>query len=198
MISFELRTVILSSGSGEAIIMNNIENTYANYDKLIDLIGEEVIKHRFMQLDQEMNTFLSINNLQEIAYVNEIALDHAIMDYYSDIQRLKDYQDIEYINEIKIKAYETFWLLKRKPIQLKKQLQDDSFLYVNEKFLLSRLTCFMLQDDINKPLLSERRKAFKNYLDTLYYYLKFRRCDAQSIELMLLAFEAGRLIGPKE
>ena len=198
MISFELRTVILSSGSGEAIIMNNIENTYANYDKLIDLIGEEVIKHRFMQLDQEMNTFLSINNLQEIAYVNEIALDHAIMDYYSDIQRLKDYQDIEYINEIKIKAYETFWLLKRKPIQLKKQLQDDSFLYVNEKFLLSRLTCFMLQDDINKPLLSERRKAFKNYLDTLYYYLKFRRCDAQSIELMLLAFEAGRLLGPKE
>lgn len=190
--------MILSSGSGEAIIMNNIENTYANYDKLIDLIGEEVIKHRFMQLDQEMNTFLSINNLQEIAYVNEIALDHAIMDYYSDIQRLKDYQDIEYINEIKIKAYETFWLLKRKPIQLKKQLQDDSFLYVNEKFLLSRLTCFMLQDDINKPLLSERRKAFKNYLDTLYYYLKFRRCDAQSIELMLLAFEAGRLIGPKE
>ena len=101
--------------------MNNIENTYANYDKLIDLIGEEVIKHRFMQLDQEMNTFLSINNLQEIAYVNEIALDHAIMDYYSDIQRLKDYQDIEYINEIKIKAYETFWLLKKKPNQLNMQ-----------------------------------------------------------------------------
>ena len=178
--------------------MINIENTYISYEELVNKIGEEIIQNRLMQLDQEMKEFLNVNNLNDIAYVNQMALSHAVMDYFSDIQRLKEYQKIEHVNEIKIKAYETFWLLKRKPIQLKVQLEEDSFLYVNEKFLLTRLTSYMLQDDINMPILSEKKKAFKNYLDTLYYYLKFLRCDAQSIELMLLAFKAGRLIGKEK
>lgn len=175
--------------------MNNIENTYVDYDDLIQAVGQDVLERRIGQLNQEMLEFLKSNELDEIAYVNQMALVHALMDYFSDIQRLKDYQKIKHINEIKIKAYETYWLLLRKPIQLVKQIDDDSLLYINEKFLLSRLTSFMLQDDINVPLVDERRKAFKNYLDTVYYYLKFRRCDAQALELMLLAFKAGRLIG---
>ena len=65
-----------------------------------------------------MKDFLEQNDLCDVAYIQEMALTHAIMDYFSDIQRLKDYQKIEHINEIKIKAYETFWILKRKPIQL--------------------------------------------------------------------------------
>lgn len=108
------------------------------------------------------------------------------MDYFSDIQRLKEYQNIEHINDIKIKAYETFWLLKRKPLQAARQFDDDTWLYVNEKFLLVRLTSFMLQEKMNVPLVQERKEAFTNYLDTLYYYLKFRKTDAQALELMLL------------
>lgn len=56
----------------------------------------------------------------------------------------------------KIKAYETFWLLKRKPIQLKEQIEDDRLLYVNEKFLLTRLTSFMLDSQINMPMVGEK------------------------------------------
>lgn len=55
--------------------MNNIENTYVNYDDLVSAIGQGTIENRIQQ--------------------------------------------IEHVNEIKIKAYETFWLLKRKPLQLK-------------------------------------------------------------------------------
>lgn len=135
--------------------------------------------------------------MEQVAYVHRMALTHAVMDYFSDIQRLKDYQKIEHINEIKIKAYETFWLLQRKPIQLKEQLEDDRLLYVNEKFLMTRLTSFMLGDEINRPIVGEEGVSFKNFLNTLYYYLKFRRCDAQSIELMLLAFQAGKLVFSK-
>lgn len=123
-----------------------------------------------------------------------MALTHAVMDYFSDIQRLKDYQKIDHVNEIKIKAYETFWLLKRKPLQLMNQLDDDRNLYVNEKILLTRLTGFLLEDNINMPIVEEKSVAYRNFLDTLYYYLKFRRCDAQSIELMLLAFKAGQVL----
>ena len=109
-------------------------------------------------------------------------------------QEMLDFLTFNKLNEIKIKAYETFWLLKRKPLQLKGQIEDDKFLYVNEKFLLTRLTSFMLGDDINKPIVGENSTMFKNFLDTLYYYLKFRKCDAQSMELMLLAFKAGQLV----
>lgn len=174
--------------------MKYIENTYISYDDLIAAVEPDVIESRIRQISQEMVDFLEVRELSKVAYIHEMALAHAVMDYFSDIQRLKDYQKIDHINEIKIKAYETFWLLQRKPIQLKEQLEDDRMLYVNEKFLLTRLTSFMLGDDIYKPLVDEKGIAYKNFLDTLYYYLKFRRCDAQAIELMLLAFRAGATI----
>ncbi len=173
--------------------MNNIENTYVRYDEMLEEVGESVIKSRIEQISQEMLDFLEVNQLNEKAYIHEMALTHAIMDYFSDIQRLKEYQKIEHINEIKIKAYETFWLLQRKPIQLKTQLEDDRFLYINEKFIMTRLTSFLLEENINKPLVEEKQIIFTNFLNTLYYYLKFRKCDAQAIELMLLAFKAGHL-----
>ncbi len=177
--------------------MLNIENTYTNYDKLVADIGEEVIENRIWQISEEMELFIKEYELQDIAYIHTMALTHAVMDYFSDIDRLKTYQEIEHINDIKIKAYETFWLLKRKPIQLLKQLEEDRFLYVNEKFLLARLTSFMLGENGTMPLVEEKGIAFKNFLDTLYYNLKFRKCDAQSIELMLLAFKAGQLVFEK-
>lgn len=178
--------------------MRNIENTYVKYDKLVEEIGEDVIKNRLMQLQYEMQEFLSSNGLTDKVFIQEMALNHAVMDYFSDIQRLKEYHEIEHANEIKIKAYETYWLLKRKPLQLKEQLEDDIWLYVNEKFLLTRLVSFMLGEKINIPLNGEKKTVLMNFFDTLYYYLKFRKTDAQSLELMLLGFMAGMAILEKE
>ena len=81
--------------------MNNIENTYVNYDELVSMVKPEVIESRIRQIGQEMIDFLKINQLEEEAYIHEMALTHAVMDYFSDIQRLKDYQKIEHVNEIK-------------------------------------------------------------------------------------------------
>ena len=124
--------------------MLNIENTYITYDELVKEETKEVIEERLKQLYTEMSSFIKENGLQDIVFIQEMALNHAVMDYFSDIQRLKDYQKIEHINEVKIKAYETYWLLKRKPLQLKAQLEEDKWLYVNEKFLMARLAAFML------------------------------------------------------
>ena len=177
--------------------MRNIENIYTDYNGLVDEITEEVIKNRIKQLQAEMQAFIDSNKLQDKVFIHQMALNHAVMDYYSDIQRLKNYQEIGHINEVKIKAYETFWLLKRRPLQLKAQLEDDKWLYINEKFLLARIASFILRDNINIPLTKEKKEAFTNFLDTLYYYLKFRKNDAQAIELMLLGFDAGRIIAGK-
>jgi hypothetical protein len=178
----------------EATTLRSIENTYANYEEILKYFGEDKVASRIEQIYTEMEDFLKVYDLNDVAYVHRMSLDHAVMDYFSDIKRLKDYQPIERVNEFKIKAYETFWLLKRKPLQLFNQVEDDKLMYVNEKFLLMRLASFMLDDKMTEPLIGDKGKAFKNYLDTLYYYLKFRRCDPLSIELALLAFEAGKII----
>lgn len=176
--------------------MKNIENTYVNYSELVMEFGEGTIKDRFEQIYEEMQSFIRVYKLEAIAQVNQVILMQALLDYFSDIYRLKMYQEIEYVNGIKIKAYETFWLVQRKAIQLTtNDLEDDRMIYINEKFVLSRLVSYLLGDDINKPIVGEKQKAFQNFLDTLYYYLKFRRCDSQTIELMVLAFKAGQLIG---
>ena len=64
--------------------MNNIENTYINYDELISTIGKEVIESRIEQISQEMLDFLEVNELEETAYIHHMALTHAVMDYFSD------------------------------------------------------------------------------------------------------------------
>ncbi len=173
--------------------MNNIENVYSDYDELLREFGEDTIRERFEQILTEMRKFIEETEMQEVAVINEMALTHALMDYFSDVFRLKAYQKIAHVNEVKIKAYETYWLIQRKPIQLIKELDDDKMLYINEKFVLSRLVPFILGKKAYEPMEKESAHAFENFLNTFYYFLKFRRCDAQAIELMLLAFKAGTL-----
>ena len=106
-----------------------------------------------------MKAFIDSNKLQDKVFIHQMALNHAVMDYYSDIQRLKSCQEIGHINEVKIKAYETFWLLKRRPLQLKAQLEDDKWLYINEKFLLACIASFILRDNINILNRPQKRSA---------------------------------------
>ena len=177
---------------------SNLLNSYSHYTNVINYFGEKVIERRIAQFMEEMNAFIEENDLTDIAYVNDVALTHAVMDYFSDIRRQKEYQHIEHVSETRIKAYETFWLLQRKPIQIKKQLPDDTWLYINEKFQLLRLTSFLLSDKLTVPLVGERRTTFENFMNSLYYHMKFRNVDAQSLELTLMAFISGQFFYKKQ
>ena len=66
---------------------------------------------------------------------------------------------------------------------------------MNEKFVFSRMASFLVGDRANQVLQGEDKKAFLNYLDTLYYFLKYRQYDPQMLELMMLGFRAGELWG---
>ena len=77
--------------------MRNIENIYTDYNGLVDEITEEAIKNRIKQFQAEMQAFIDSNKLQDKVFIHQMALNHAVMDYYSDIQRLKSYQEIEKI-----------------------------------------------------------------------------------------------------
>lgn len=176
--------------------MNNIESIYSNYEDLLLEFSEIVIRNRYAFLHKECNEFLRSMNLEETVRVDEVLLMHAVLDYFSDVSRLKKFHHINHINEIKVTAYESFWLLRRKPLQVVKEDQDSDYLsFVNEKFVFSRIAAFLVEDRMEQVLRESDKKAFLNYLDTLYYFLKYRQYDPQMLELMILGFKAGELWG---
>ena len=161
--------------------MNSIESMYLSYDGLLEEFSEDVIRSRYAFLYK--------------VRLDEVLLMHAVLDYFSDVSRLKKFHHIHHINETKVIAYETFWLLRRKPLQVVTQRQDDFLAFINEKFVFSRLAAFLVGNRKDQVLREQDKKAFMNYLDTLYYFLKYRQYDPKMLELMLLGFRAGEIWG---
>ncbi len=172
--------------------MNHIESMYLNYSGLLEEFSEDVIRSRYAFLYKECMEFLKSQNLESEVRLDEVLLMHAVLDYFSDVSRLKKFHHIHHINETKVIAYETFWLLRRKPLQVVTQRQDDFLAFINEKFVFSRLAAFLVGNRKDQVLREQDKKAFMNYLDTLYYFLKYRQYDPKMLELMLLAFAQGR------
>ena len=156
--------------------MNSIESMYLNYSGLLEEFSEDVIRSRYAFLYKECMEFLKSQNLESEVRLDEVLLMHAVLDYFSDVSRLKKFHHIHHINETKVIAYETFWLLRRKP-------------------LFSRLAAFLVGHRKDQVLREQDKKAFMNYLDTLYYFLKYRQYDPKMLELMLLGFRAGEIWG---
>ena len=125
--------------------MNNIENVYINYRNVLDEFTEDVIMDRYRILYQEIKEFLENTKIGRHVRIDEVILMHAVLDYYSDLSRLKQFHKIEHINDMKAIAYETFWFLRRKPLQtLQNPNQDDILAFINEKFAFSRIAYFLV------------------------------------------------------
>ncbi|MFH1898170.1 MAG: hypothetical protein ABH886_08040 [Candidatus Desantisbacteria bacterium] len=172
--------------------MNSIKSTYTNYTDLCQEFGDSKIQSRYECLLQGMESFRKELDLSAKIFINKNILMHSILDYFSDISRLKKFHNIEYVNEIKIISYESFWLLKRKPIQVEDD-DNENLLYINEKFVFSKIIHYLTEDNFGKILPDNERKAYDSFLKTFYYFLKFRNYDAQVFEIFILAFKAGRI-----
>lgn len=93
--------------------MINIENIYTNYQPLVEEFGEETITDRYSIIYTEMQEFFKSIRSNDKLSIDNVVLMHAILDYYSDVSRLKSFHKIKNINSIKSIAYESFWLLRR-------------------------------------------------------------------------------------
>lgn len=176
--------------------MNNIESIYSNYEGMLEEFSDAVIRNRYACLYKESTEFLKSLGLETSVRVDEVLLMHAVLDYFSDVSRLKKFHHINHINEIKVIAYESFWLLRRKPLQvIKEGAADDLLAFVNEKFVFSRIASFLVGGNMDQVIKKQDKKAFLNYLDTLYYFLKYRQYDPQMLELMILGYKAGEIWG---
>lgn len=179
--------------------MDKIQEIYASYEDVIRKIGEDKIQQRFLDLNQSYADFIDNEKISDKVVINSFVLIHAIMDYFTDILRLKEFHQIDYTNSYKTLAYEISWLLRRKPIQILKD-EHEELVYINEKFVLSYTMNFITTSKESSryyDLSQVRRQCFNGYIESFYYYLKYRNCNAQALELALLSFEAGLTLNPK-
>lgn len=174
--------------------MEKIKSEYVNANAIVTYFGEERIKRRlefFLEIIEKYIKSLGEEYKEKLA-VNDKVLEYCVLDYFADIKRLMEFHKIERINNIKRVAYESQWLLRRKPIQiLSESDEDDVIVYANEKFVLSYLFQELLKDNEDKILSDVNKEKFRAFTESLYYHLKYRDFDAKVLELMLLSFKAG-------
>ncbi len=173
--------------------MDRISHLYDDYKDIIDEFGKDRIQERFNDLYVAYDKFISKCGFQESVKINDYILTHAIMDYFTDISRLKHFHKITRTNSFKVISYEISWLLRRKPLQVLKE-DDEELVYINEKFVLSYIMSYLTQlvgTDFYDDLKPKNQEAFDGFIDSMYYYLKYRNCSSQALEFALLSFGAG-------
>ncbi len=181
----------------------------ADYIDLIESdVKEENFVSRFDELQKQINEFLAsagyVFSAEETddrdgAECVDRILYHVLLDFYSDLRRLKAFHDIEHEKTDKDIAYLSYWILRRKPIQINNQVQEDKDIFINERFVCYMILNECLQQEKNYEgalVLDEKSKVqYSKYIDLLLYFFKYREYSAHSIELMIETFKMGILFG---
>ncbi len=141
---------------------------------------------RYENLLTQMQDVLEGLGILDKVSINTDLLGQAVLNYFEDIDRLKKFEGIERTNEDKIYGYETFWLLRDKPIQVVDSNMSDNYLYINEKVFTCILISKMLKEANIHP--DSKNPRFLPFLQLLYYNFKYRNFTQQSLELTITAF----------
>lgn len=177
--------------------MDSIFLRFEDYTPIIDKFGSEKLIERYEALKKSCESFIIEHKIEGNVKVDDVTLQYTVLDYFSDIGRLKDYHNIELTNHVKVKAYTAYWFLRRKPLQIiKNDSAREEVTFCNELFVYTEISAFLLQDiqDSKLKVLQEASESsyVHSFLSTLYYYLKFRMYNAQVLELMMLGVMASK------
>ena len=164
------------------------DNTYRY---LVEKFGEEKIVSRYEWLYGVLQEYIRIKKLEGEVLISTDILNHVIVDYFVDIDRLKCFQNISKTHDSKIYAYLAFWLLRHKPLQLTKVENAESNAFINEEFVCQLIRSYLFAEPIC-PIMNNQKETVDNFVETLLYYFKYREYSAKNIELIILAFQAGR------
>ena len=164
-----------------------------HYQFLLKYFPANKVHNRFMSLWKDTAKVIENIELGDKLRIDEESFQMVIIDYFTDIARLKDFQDIKRANEEKIYGYELFWFLRRHPIQLLEGVPDN--FDINEKVALGVFIPRILKESglpCNKKDQSEAfQEKLKDFIDLLFYYMKHRIYTQQSFELAIKAFLCG-------
>ena len=170
----------------------DIKEPKEGYQFILDKFKEEKIKSRYNCLYELLSAYLKRKRLEERVRIVPAIIDHVIVDYFVDIYRLKDFQGMDLVNETKILAYTSFWLLRHKPLQIVDTENAADLVYVNEDAVGEILRTQLFKNPEDTVLLPERAERIDDFVNTMKYFFQYRLYTAQNIELMIMAFNAGR------
>lgn len=160
---------------------------------LNESFSDEYIKNAGLLIHKLAEEFYQDNNLEGKVYFNDNIFEYCLIDILVDIARLKHFHDISHVNYVKFIAYTASWYLKRKPFQLAEGC-DEKYLYVNEKFALSLLLQASGCCDENVNYYEEDQKELIDAIGQIFYHLKYRNTNPQTLELFLIGMKTGKKI----
>ena len=163
------------------------EKTSVNY--LFDSFPGDIIPNRYENLLIQVQEILDGLGIIDKVCINTDLLELAVIDYFEDIARLKDFQGIDRANVDKIYSYGAFWFLRRKPIQIIAPSFPLAHLHINEKVCVA-ITVPKMLAEMGISAKGEQRRI-EDFLDLLHYNFKYRTYTQQSLELMMEAFFCG-------
>ena len=134
-------------------------------------LSSEEKDRREERLEYLFNEIVSIVSKFDI--LDYIDLDmgllmEAIDDYFEDINRMKEFHNIERANVFKIYSYTVYWLLRRKPIQIVNQQIPPQFLFINEKVCVTLLLSWM-EAEMNAHASKDGQIKVNEFSDLLFY-----------------------------
>jgi len=171
--------------------MGNREKSY-DYSDVLAAFGKDKIEQRYNILYEYLTAFIKRHKYEDKVNIAESVLNQAVVDYFADIHRLKNFHHIEAINFLKIHAYTAYWILRRKPLQIiKDDSQDVELAFVNERFVSSYLLQYLRGDYTTVIIAESERLTYFEFIKNLEYYLRYRVVTPQMLETMLEAYQAG-------
>lgn len=162
------------------------------YQYLFKIFGREKISSRYDFINNILTEYIKQNEYESRVLICQNIVEHIVIDYFVDISRLKEFQEIELCNEVKIYSYLAYWILRHKPLQITTGDGQDDLVFVNEECVADFLCSFLFAKPDDVPFIEEQKPQIDEFTKTLRYHFSYRAYSAQNIELMLLAFNAGR------
>jgi len=147
------------------------------------------IANRYVQILKMLHEFIRVYTLGNDVKINGRMLKKAVVDYFCDIVRIKEFHNISNINKEKIYGYMAYWLLRRKPIQIISNFNGCE--YINELFITFYLTSLITRARRIDNHKKNNHSTFGEFQALLNYNLKYRPISQQSLELMIEAFFCG-------
>ncbi len=148
------------------------------------------IEDRYINLLTQIQDVLEAMGLIDLVSINEMILGKAVLSYFEDIDRLKEYEGINRANVCKIYGYETYWILRFKPINFLPETDVSSKqLHINEKVMVTIIIAKMLEEMEISP--DDSNDRLLEFMQLLFYNFKYRTFTQKSLELMINAFFCG-------
>ena len=160
-----------------------------SYQDVLDYFGEEKVASRYDNIMEQLNGFIKRNKYCDKVSICPSVVNQLVIDYFTDIFRLKEFHHIDLTNYIKITAYTAYWIVRRKPLQIvKDDIEDIELAFCNENFVLSYIMRFLQLPTIS---VYDGQGVYHEFVSTLSYALRYRTLTPQMLELMIEGFRGG-------